>query len=81
MCCVYGDTALLLLWCTVNLVIRDVRRLSTPLQHLGDGCCQGGLAMVHMSNGPNITVNEATLVAAEESDQCCCLKMYNTGLV
>jgi hypothetical protein len=53
MCRVDGDTTRLLFWCLVDLIVSQKLDFAIGFvsEHLGDGCRQGGLAVVDMSCG------------------------------
>ena len=59
-----GDTALLLFGSSINLaevIFRiDIRVLF--VQHLGDGCGQGGLTVIDVADGADVNVRLSTLV-------------------
>ena len=59
-----GDTTLLLFRSGVDLVevILRVEIRELIVQHLGDGCGQGRLAVIDVTNGTNVNVRLSTLV-------------------
>ena len=56
-----GDATVFLFGGIVNLIVVSEFCQLLVCQHLGDGCRQGGLAVVDMPNGPNVAVGLVTL--------------------
>ena len=51
-----GDTALALLWSTVNVGIVLNLRLPFLGEHIGNSCSQGGFAVVNVADGADVDV-------------------------
>jgi hypothetical protein len=68
-----GDAACFFFWGCVDLVVRFGFAAEEFAQHRGDGRCQGGLAMVDVTNGGLVRSNlPFAIFNSPSKEQCQC---------